>query len=76
MQVGFKARRCDKIPVTEGTSWTWRQSVTTRAETPRFLILGFQTGDKAVQKERDLNAGEPSVNPSVFDNCNVDNIQV
>ena len=76
VQIGFKERKCGKIPVTEGTNWTWRPVVTTGAETPRFLVLGFQTGDKAVQKERDLNAGEPSVNPSVFDNCNVDNIQV
>ena len=76
VQVGFKARKCDKIRVTAGTNWTWRPTVTTGAETPRFLVLGFQTGDKAVQRECDLNAGEPSVNPSVFDHCNVDHIQV
>ena len=74
VQVGFKARKCDKLPVSQGTDWTWRLAVTTGAETPRFLVLGFQTGDKAVQIERADD--EPSVNPSIFDHCYVNNIQV
>ena len=66
VQIGFKVRKCDSIPVTQGTSWTWRLVVTTGAETPRFLILGFQSGDKS----------EQTANPSIFNHCNVDNIQV
>ena len=59
-------RKCDSIPFTEGTSWTWRLAVTTGAETPRFLILGFQSGDRS----------EQTANPSIFNHCNVDNIQI
>ena len=75
VQIGFKARKCDKIPVTEGTSWTWRLAVTTGAETPRFLILGFQTGDRSRQIEPAGNP--PSVtNASTFNDCKIDAIQV
>ena len=75
IQVGFKCRRCDKIPVAQGINWTWRLAVTTGSETPRFLVLGFQTGDRSVQV--DPRVDNISVtNASTFNNCDVDNIQV
>ena len=65
VKIGFKSRRVDEKLV-DGVNWSWRVAVTSGNETPRFLILGFQKGDKNIQTE----------NPSVFDNCNVDYIQV
>ena len=75
VQIGFKERKCEKKPVAEGTNWSWRLAVTTGAETPRFLILGFQIGDRITQVEP--VADPPSeTNASTFKNCKIDAIQI
>ena len=52
------------IPQTN--SFSWRLSVKSSPEIPRFIIVGFQT-------ER---SGEQNRNPSIFDNLNIRNIYV
>ena len=65
VKIGFKSRKVDE-KIVDSRNWSWRVAVTSGNETPRFLILGFQTGDKTQQIE----------NPSIFNNCNVKHIQV
>ena len=72
VKIGFKSRRVDEKLV-DGQNWSWRVAVTSGNETPRFLILGFQRGDKNIQ----LGVNNmKTANPSVFDHCNVEYIQV
>ena len=65
VKIGFKSRKVDE-KIVDNRTWSWRVAVTSGNETPRFLILGFQTGDKT----------EQVANPSIFKHCNVDHIQV
>ena len=72
VKIGFKSRKVDE-KIVDSATWSWRVAVTSGNETPRFLILGFQTGNKATQiGENDTKKG----NPSVFDHCKVEHIQV
>ena len=72
VKIGFKSRKVDE-KIVDSATWSWRVAVTSGNETPRFLILGFQTGNKATQDGEDnTKAG----NPSVFDHCKVEHIQV
>ena len=73
VKIGFKSRKVDEKIVDVATSWSWRVAVTSGNETPRFLILSFQTGNKSQQNGI---ANDKTSNPSVFDNLNVDYIQV
>ena len=73
VKIGFKSRKVDEKIVDVNTTWSWRVAVTSGNETPRFLILGFQTGDKSIQVGEN---NEKTANPSVFNHCNVDHIQV
>ena len=41
--VAYRTRQCDILSVPESTSFTWRLSVMTAPEKPRFTIVGFQT---------------------------------
>ena len=59
-------RQCETLQVSEGTAWTWRLAVKSADETHRFLVLGFQNGNRT----------EQTANPSIFDSCNIDNIQI
>ena len=63
--VGYKMIQCDSasIPHTS-TSFSWRLSVKSSPEVPRFIIVGFQT-DKSNNQEK---------NTSTFYNVNVSNI--
>ena len=72
VKIGFKSRKVDE-KIVDSANWSWRVAVTSGNETPRFLILGFQTGDKSQQNGE---ANTKTANPSVFDHCNVDHIQV
>ena len=72
VKIGFKSRKVDE-KVVDSANWSWRVAVTSGTETPRFLILGFQSGNKVIQRGQD---NEKTGNPSVFDNCNVKQIQV
>ena len=72
VKIGFKSRKVDE-KIVDSANWSWRIAVTSGNETPRFLILGFQTGDRVIQRGTiDNKIG----NPSVFDHCNVNYIQV
>ena len=64
--VGYRMIQCDSASVPDSTSFSWRLSVKSSPEVPRFIIVGFQT-DKI---------GNQKTNPSLFDNVNVSNIYV
>ena len=49
------------LSVSESTSFTWRLSVKTAPEKPRFIIVGFQTAKD----------GDQTKNPSTFDHANL-----
>ena len=64
--VGYKMIQCDSATIPQATSFSWRLSVKSSPEVPRFIIVGFQT-DKS---------GDQLTNPSIFNNVNVSNIYV
>ena len=64
--VGYRMIQCDTASVPQTRSFSWRLSVKSSSEVPRFIIVSFQT-DKSGNQER---------NPSIFDNVNVRNIHV
>ena len=66
LPVGYRMRQCDIASIPQATSFSWRLSVKSSPEIPRFIIVGFQT-DKS---------GNQLTNPSVFNNVNVSNIYV
>lgn len=66
LPVAYRMRQCDSISVSQSTSFSWRLSVKSSPERPRYVIVCFQT-------EKD---GDQVKNPSVFDNVNVRNISV
>ena len=64
--VGYRMLQCDSATIPQATSFSWRLSVKSSPEVPRFIIVGFQT-DKS---------GNQLTNPSLFNNVNVSNIYV
>ena len=64
--VAYRTRQCDMLSFPESTSFTWRLSVKTAPEKPRFIIVGFKT---AID-------GEQTKNPSTFDHVNLRNAYV
>src|SRR6218665_608028 len=66
LPVAYRARHCDTITVPESTTFSWRLSVKTSPEKPRYIIVGFQTN-------RD---GNQEADPSIFDHCDLKNIYV
>ena len=65
--VGYRMIQCDSASIPENSaSFSWRLSVKSSPEVPRFIIVGFQTNKIGNQKQ----------NPSLFDNVNVNNIYV
>ena len=62
--VGYRMIQCDNASIPQSTSFSWRLSVKSSPEIPRFIIVGFQTG----------KSGDQEQNPSIFDNVNVSNI--
>ena len=65
--VGYRMIQCDSATIPQNsTSFSWRLSVKSSPEVPRFIIVGFQTNKIGNQKQ----------NPSLFDNVNVSNIYV
>ena len=71
VKIGFKSRKVDE-KIVDSATWSWRVAVTSGNETPRFLILCFQTGDKNIQ----VGDLEKTANPSVFNHCFVEHVQV
>ena len=64
--VAYRMRQCDMLSVLESTSFTWRLSLKTAPEKPRFIIVGFQTAKDDDQTK----------NPSTFDHVNLNNAYV
>ena len=64
--VGYRMIQCDSATIPQATSFSWRLSVKSSPEVPRFIIVGFQT-DKS---------GDQLINPSIFNNVNFRNIYV
>ena len=62
--VGYRMIQCENASIPQATSFSWRLSVKSSPEVPRFIIVGFQTGKENDQEQ----------NPSIFDNVNVTNI--
>ena len=63
--VGYRMIQCDSASISErSTDYSWRLSVKSSPEVPRFIIVGFQAGKSGSQLQ----------NPSIFDNVNVSNI--
>ena len=58
--VAYRTRQCDMLSVPESTSITWRLSVKTSPEKPRFIIVGFQPAKD----------GDQTKNPFTFDHVN------
>ena len=65
--VGYRMIQCDSASFPQNsTSFSWRLSVKSSPEVPRFIIVGFQSG----------KSGDQEQNSSIFDNVNVSNIYV
>ena len=62
--VGYRMLQCDSASVPQAKNFSWRLSVKSSPEVPRFIIIGFQT-DKINDQEQ---------NPSIFDNVDINNI--
>ena len=58
--------QCDSVSVPPTTSFSWRLSIKSSPEVPRYIIVGFQTN----------KSGSQGQNPSIFNNVNVRNICV
>ena len=66
LPVGYRMIQCDTASIPQATSFSWRLSVKSSPEVPRFIIVGFQTNKSGSQEQ----------NPSIFDNVNVSNIYI
>ena len=66
VSVGYRMIQCTSISVPQNDSFSWRLSVKSSPEVPRFIIIGFQTGRNNNQEE----------NNSRFNNLNIKNIYV
>ena len=64
--VGYRMIQCTSISIPQVNSFSWRLSVKSSPEVPRFIIIGFQT-----DKDNDQTK-----NYSIFDNLNIRNIYV
>ena len=64
LQVGYRMLQSDKATIPNATSFSWRLSVKSLPEVPRFIIVGFLTN----------KSGDQEQNPSIFNNVNVSNI--
>ena len=64
--VAYRMRQYDMLSVPEWTIFTWRLSVETAPEKPRFITVGFQTAKD----------GDQTKNPSTFDHVNLRNAYV
>ena len=66
VSVGYRMIQCTSISVPQSTSFSWRLSVKSSPEVPRFIIIGFQTGKNNNQEQ----------NNTTFNNLNIKNIYV
>ena len=61
LPAGYRMIQCNTAAIPQTTSFSWRLSVKSSPEVPRFIIVGFQTNKSGNQK----------ANPSIFDNVKV-----
>ncbi|XP_065664794.1 uncharacterized protein LOC136086425 [Hydra vulgaris] len=66
LPVSFRRRQCETISVPQATSFSWRLSVKTSPENPRYIIAGFQTN----------KSGDQNANPSISDHCDLNNMYI
>ena len=66
LPVAYRTRQCDMSSVPQTTSLTWRLSIKTAPEKPRFIIVGFQTAKD----------GDQTKILSTFDHVNLKNAYV
>ena len=59
--VGYRMLQCDSASVPQTKNFSWRLSVKSSPEIPRYIIIGFQTN----------KINEQEQNPSIFDNANI-----
>ena len=64
LKVAYRMRQCDTISVPQSTNFTWRLSVKSSPEKPRWIIVGFQTGKDHDERQ----------NAALFNHCNLTNI--
>ena len=64
--VGYRMIQCNSASIPRALTFSWRLSVKSSPEVPRFILVGFQTNTIRNQKQ----------NPSIFDNVKVSNIYV
>ena len=64
LPVGHQMIQCDSISFPQTRNFTWRLSVKSSQEKPRWIIVAFQT-DKC---------GNQQHNSSIFDHCNLTNM--
>jgi len=66
LPVAYRARQCDTITVPQSTTFSWRLSVKTSPEKPRYIIVGFQTN----------RSGDQETNPALFNHCDLKNMYI
>ena len=66
VSVGYRMIQCTSISVPQANSFSWRLSVKSSPEVPRFIIIGFQTERNNDQEK----------NNTQFDNLKIKNIYV
>ena len=66
LPVRYRMIQCDTASIPQTISFSWRLSVKSSPEVPRFIIVGFQT----------YKRGNQETNPSIFNNVNVSNTYV
>ena len=64
LPVGYRMIQCNNASIPQAIPFSWRLSVKSSPEVPRFIIVGFQNN----------NSGNLAQSPSIFDNVNVSNI--
>ena len=64
--VGFRMRQCESISVPQTTNFSWRLTVKSSPEKPRYIIVAFQT-------DKD---GDQQKNPSIFSHVKLKNMYV
>ena len=66
IDVGYRMIQCDTRSMPQTTNDSWRLSVKSSPEKPRWLILAYQSDRE----------GDQEKNPAIFDHCNLTNAQV
>ena len=61
LPVGYRMIQSTNASIPQTNSFSWRLSVKSSPEVPRFILVGFQTD----------RSGDQDKNPSIFDHCNI-----